>query len=257
MAKLKFTEMRIGMQCNNRINNVPAVFLEVPGCNLCCIRNDGKTCSYVNTIGKAYTTADALAYINEHQEITHIVIQGGEPLMYKKELEEFLNEAWRDGMFITIRTNGTLPMLNPLAYNYRIGLYIVDLTAKNIPEAGTKVRINNNDVVLGTSDIERMKKDNTKWLRELCMYSQDYLLLLWEDDAEDFPSKAAETVKRISVCGDPFIDKFFEMHPVNEHVVFTGSGWCDFHAQRTFDKCLATGYKFCKLSVCGDKTAPM
>lgn len=257
MAKLKFIDMYVGMQENNRVWNVPSIFLEVPGCNLCCLRPDGKTCSKVNTIGKFFTTDDALAFINDHKEINHIVIKGGEPLMYKKELEQFLDAAWRDDMFITIRTNGTLPMLNPLAYNYRIGLYIVDLTNKNIPEAGTKVKINNNEIILGTTDIERMKQDNTKWLRELCMYSNDYLLYITDSDYSGLPSKAAEIVKRISVCGDAFIDSFFETHPVNPHVVFVGSGWNSIHADCTKNICINSGYMFAKPSVCGDSCAPM
>lgn len=257
MAKLKFSELSIGMQQNNRINYVPSIFLYIPGCNLCCIRNDGKTCNKVNTIGKAYTTEDAAEFINDNKHINHIVIKGGEPLMYKKELEQFLDSIWRDDLVITIYTNGTLPMLNPLAYNYRVALYVVDMSDKNIPTAGTTVRINNNDVVLGTNDIERMTQDNTKWLRELCMYSNDYLLLVHEANEIDFKNKADEVAKRISSCEDPFIDKFFETHPVKEHIVFVGSGWSDVHVNMTYQLCIDTGYKFSKLEVCGDKIAPM
>lgn len=256
MAKLKFTKMYVDFQCNNRIYNVPAIFLEVPGCNLCCIRPDGKTCCNVNTIGKSYNTDDAIQFINEHKEISHIVIKGGEPLMYKNELEKFLNECWRDGMFITIYTNGTLPILNPLAYNYRVGLYIVDLTEKNIPEPGTTVKINNNEIILGTSDIERMKADNTKWLRELCMYSNDYLLLICEQSADNFNKKAEEVAKHISGTDDPFIENFFTSHPIKEHICFVGSGWNTWHEQITRDVALRTGYKFNKLWVCGDKCSP-
>lgn len=199
MNNLRFSKLSVGFQKNSRFYNTPSIFLQVHGCNLNCFKNKTETlCKFIDTSEANITIAEAKKFINAHNNINHIVICGGEPLLYKAELEKFLNDIWKKGMVITIYTNGTLPMLNPLSDRYRIELYVVNLCEKKLAYG---------DVIY----------DNN--LRNICLYSKDYLLQ-FNFEPKEIVKKSDEIIKEICNTDEEFLINFFNNHPVKDHVVF-------------------------------------
>lgn len=80
----------------------------------------------------------------KYPNVKHVVVTGGEPLLYKKELELFLAMIYEDDMVITIETNGTKPMLNPLSGKFKVSLYSV--SPKLSTSVGQPGTIDNHEV---------------------------------------------------------------------------------------------------------------
>ena len=219
---LKFSKLEVGFQSNNRYHNIPSIILTISGCNMKCISKDGFVCKYAYANENIYDEEDTIGFIEKNSDINHIVIKGGEPLLYKEQLEKFLNRIWRDDYIITIYTNGTLPILNPLSFKYRIALYVVNIGEKYLPKPGTKITNpeTNAEVIFGTSDIENMKPLNINMLRNICMYSNDYLLC-FRAEPRKLKQFSDKVINDICNSDDEFVNRFFENHPPKNHVVFT------------------------------------
>ena len=130
---LPVIELFTSIQGEGKYSGVPSHFLRVSGCNLRCVFKD-TVCDTPYSSFKPekslYKTMDDLVKAfkdlqTQYPNVKHLVVTGGEPLLYKKDLEEFLSLVYEDDMVITIETNGTLPILNPLGNKYRIALYSV------------------------------------------------------------------------------------------------------------------------------------
>lgn len=68
-----------------------------------------------------------------YPRIKNVVLLGDvDPLLYRKELETFLSDIYFDGMVITIITDGSQPILNPLHKNIKVDLYIIKPNMDNI-----------------------------------------------------------------------------------------------------------------------------
>lgn len=196
MNKLGFSKVELGFQKNSRYYNCPSIILTLHGCNLSC-----ENCKFTDVGDNKISQKEAKKFINSHANVKHIVIRGGEPLVYKYELEKFLNDIWRDGMIITIHTNGTLPILNPLSHKYRIALYVVNLYEKQL-----------------TDDMYYPKNmaDN---LRNICLYSKDYLLC-FDFEPEHIIGKSTEIINKICETDEEFLNNFLKIHNPKDHVVF-------------------------------------
>lgn len=245
MNKLKFAKLEKGFQSNNRFHNVPSLILTIGGCNLKCI-NNGKLCEYAFSNLNKISVTEAKKFVNDNKAINHIVITGGEPLLYKEDLERFLNDIWRDDMFITIHTNGTLPILNPLSNKYRVSLYIVNLGDKNLPEAGTKIinPMTNKEYVFGTSEVETMNTLDIDKLRNLCMYSADYLLC-FSAEPDKLESFSNSVVKEICNTNDDFLDNFLKNHSPYSHIVYRPRTMNEI--AKVQEICFETGKYYCDI----------
>jgi len=84
---------------------------------------------------------------------------------------------YEERMVITIETNGSLPMLNPLNPKFKISLYSVSpKLSTSMAKAGDKVSTPNGDKIFGTEEVERLNNTriNIKNLTDIAMYAQDY-----------------------------------------------------------------------------------
>lgn len=85
----------------------PSIFVRVAGCNLACDWCDTRYAwegdfEYVQMgVGKV------LEEILRH-DVGHVVITGGEPLLYRREIKKLCELIKSEGRFITVETNGTL-----------------------------------------------------------------------------------------------------------------------------------------------------
>ena len=134
------------IQGEGNFAGVPSFFVRTTGCNLRCVFKDSicdTAYSSFHPEKSLYSTEDELIdafkeMIKDHERVNHVVITGGEPLLQKDALKEFLTDIFkiRKDWVVTIETNGTMPILDTLSKDYRIGLYSVS------PKLGTSVDVN-------------------------------------------------------------------------------------------------------------------
>ena len=129
---IPITEIFASIQGEGVFSGEPCFFIRVSGCNLRCVFK-GSICDtpYSSFKPEKDTSIQSVedlikAFKQMHEEfprIKSVVITGGEPLLYGKELKEFLyalcDYDWFDHSWnITVETNGTMPMIedpdNPL-----------------------------------------------------------------------------------------------------------------------------------------------
>lgn len=122
-------------QGEGRYAGVPSYFIRTTGCNLRCVFKDSicdTAYSSFHPEKPLYKTKESLLeafkdLTKGHDRVNHVVITGGEPLLQRDALKEFLTDIFkiRKDWVVTIETNGTLPILDTLSKDYRIGLYSV------------------------------------------------------------------------------------------------------------------------------------
>ena len=132
---LKVNEMFCSIQGEGMYTGVPSIFVRTAGCNLRCVFKDSicdTSYTSFNPEKPLFDNWDDLMeafkkLVDENSRTNHLVISGGEPLLQKNDLELFLTKAFeiKNDWTITIETNGSLPMLNPLGKGYRVDLYSV------------------------------------------------------------------------------------------------------------------------------------
>lgn len=121
--RLPINEIFHSIQGEGKWAGVPSIFVRVSGCNLrCCFRNpeggvttcDTPYTSHSPEKPKSVAVKDAADQINEilahYPGINHIVITGGEPLLYQDGIIALLDELdkEREDLKVTIETNGTI-----------------------------------------------------------------------------------------------------------------------------------------------------
>lgn len=214
---MTFSNYYFDFQKNTRFYNVPALFLEVPKCNLNCVFNNERLCNFSDSLDNTNTliSDDDVKKIITDSGIKHIVIQGGEPLLYKTELEKFLNDIWQDDFVITVKTNGSLPILNPLNYNYKIALYDVYLRNSLQPKVGQQI----GDIIFGTKECHELKKIayNVNLLTDLIIYSNDYLINIDYDNLEYVDKLITDIYKTVE--SDELGKEIIKKRNIKNHIV--------------------------------------
>lgn len=101
-----------------------SIFIRFSGCNEKCSFCDTKY-SW-NEKGK-YSVDDIVNYINDNDDINHIVLTGGEPMIHQKEILEILHKiSFLNPKIITIETNGTIIPIEELRVKmFNFGLWSV------------------------------------------------------------------------------------------------------------------------------------
>lgn len=165
-------EMFASIQGEGKYVGQPSIFVRVSGCNLrCCFKDsicDTPYTSYDPEKSPYKTMDDVINAYNElkakYPNANHIVITGGEPLLYKDGIREFLNNVYVEyETVVTIETNGTLPPLDavPIEDEYAIDLYSIS------PKLSTSVGNAN-----GRLTTDQVINHNTKRINipNLCAY---------------------------------------------------------------------------------------
>lgn len=126
-------EMFASIQGEGMYTGVPSFFVRVSGCNLrCCFKDsicDTPYSSY-NPEKTPYKSMDDLVESfnklrKENPKINHLVITGGEPMLYKEGLKEFLSKVYEEDMIITVETNGTIEPIPAYTEDYTIELWSI------------------------------------------------------------------------------------------------------------------------------------
>uniref|UniRef100_A0A6C0EMW0 Radical SAM core domain-containing protein n=1 Tax=viral metagenome TaxID=1070528 RepID=A0A6C0EMW0_9ZZZZ len=118
--KIKIVEIFDSLQGEGKHLGKPVTFIRFWGCNLRCKFN-GKHCDtpYAVVSGAdkcdSYTPESLAKYLHHRDGPNHLVLTGGEPLMYQNFIFEFLKELYERNSkyYVEVETNGTIkPTLN-------------------------------------------------------------------------------------------------------------------------------------------------
>ena len=103
---LNIAEIFCSVQGEGIYSGIPSVFVRVAGCNLDCSFCDT---SFAKNISKAdkMSVENVLAEIKKYN-VEHVVITGGEPTLYPKELVFLCNKLSVLNKKVTIETNSTI-----------------------------------------------------------------------------------------------------------------------------------------------------
>ncbi|GAB6074470.1 7-carboxy-7-deazaguanine synthase QueE [Nautilia lithotrophica] len=113
MGHIPVSEIFYSIQGEGKYAGHPSVFVRVGGCNLKCPGFGEKGCDSYYAVDKAYKKEWKLMNVDEiKNEISkylnkkpHLVITGGEPTLFHKELHSLIE--WFEGL-VTIETNATI-----------------------------------------------------------------------------------------------------------------------------------------------------
>jgi len=103
---MRIAELFASIQGEGVLAGVPSLFVRFSGCNLRCRWCDTPYTSW-NPEGEERTIESVVQWTHEHPEYKHVVITGGEPMIFN-ELAPFSQELKRAGLHITIETAGTV-----------------------------------------------------------------------------------------------------------------------------------------------------
>lgn len=137
MNQLPISEIFYSIQGEGPTQGIPAVFLRLGGCNLNCGSGKNSTwqCDTLDVWKKSTKTSPEKLlelfiqekYLEKLSNGAHLVITGGEPLLYQNGLVSFL-EILTDHVsncFIEVETNGTIapdPILSAYISQFNVSL---------------------------------------------------------------------------------------------------------------------------------------
>jgi 7-carboxy-7-deazaguanine synthase len=114
--KIRINEIFYDIEGEGNYQGFPSLFIRVSGCNLRCYWCDTKYAYYK---GKYYAIYELLKIIKK-SPFKFVNITGGEPLLYKKEIN-FLIQNLKN-KFFTIETNGSISIKDIKADNISMDL---------------------------------------------------------------------------------------------------------------------------------------
>ena len=175
---LPVVELFTSIQGEGKYIGVPSHFVRVSGCNLRCVFKDSicdTSYASFNPEKSRYKTNEDFYEAFEQQcvkypHVRHVVITGGEPLMYKEELETFLNKFKHYHLTVTIETNGSQ---NPLSKDL-VDLYSISpKLSTSVGKSGIYQGITVTEEMIQRHDANRI---NIESLTSLITNSKDYQL---------------------------------------------------------------------------------
>ena len=229
---LPVIELFTSIQGEGKYMGVPSHFIRVSGCNLRCIFKDSicdTPYASFDPEKSPYPNMEALVSAfhqlqEQHPQVKHVVITGGEPLLYKKELETFLSMIYEEDMVITIETNGTKPMLNPLSGKFKVSLYSV--SPKLSTSVGTPGTIDGREVTQEMIDRHENTRINIPVLSDIATSNIDYqfkFVYSGRDCVSEIKNIYSRMASHIEKRGYWDYELFRKNHP-NKHTMLMPEG---------------------------------
>lgn len=252
---LGISEMFCSIQGEGMYTGVPSIFVRTTGCNLRCVFKDS-ICDTPYTsfdpVKTEYNSYDDIIndfkkLAEDNPKVNHLVITGGEPLLQAKNLEQFLRSAFeiRDWI-VTVETNGSLPMLNPIGRGYKIDLYSVS------PKLSTSV-----DKECKYLDKEQVEKHdklrlNYKNLYNIVKFSRNYqfkFVYSGEKCVEEIKNIYASMAEFVNKEDDYEFENWLRKHP-NKNTQLMPEGITNEQLANNrisaVKACLENGWRFCE-----------
>ena len=168
MQRFPIIELFSSIQGEGRYAGVPSIFVRTSGCNLRCVFSssicDTPYSSFYPEKSK-YSYNDLLKIIRDNPQIKHIVITGGEPMMYREGLLELLVEidkAVAEEKQLTIETNATCRPLSKeelsVLKKLKLSLYSLSPKLRNsLPNADDTIKLPNGETrSFSSEEIQRL-----------------------------------------------------------------------------------------------------
>lgn len=185
---MNFCELFKSIQGEGFFSGQPSIFARVSGCNLKCCFSGGSICDTAYTSFNpelsTFTENDLFELINNNPQIHHIVFTGGEPLLYRDELDELVGQIYEanEDMVITIETNGTFEPLE-----HEIDLYSISpKLSTSVPSKPCEIKIDEDTTFKFTQQIiESLNKkriDTDRLVRYCNNARQVQLKFVYSDD---------------------------------------------------------------------------
>ncbi len=253
---LPVIELFTSIQGEGKYSGVPSHFVRVSGCNLRCTFKDSicdTPYSSFTPEKSPYKNMDELVKaFRELQEtypkVKHVVVTGGEPLLYKKDLEEFLAQVYDDDMVITIETNGTLPILNPVSGKFKIALYSV--SPKLSTSVGTVGKIGDLEYTQEMRDRHDRLRINYDNLISIVTNTSDYQFkfVYSGPECEDEIIKIYKEMGKIVRKKDDQFFNFYVKHHPNKHTMLMCEGitaqQLDNKSKEAAEVCIKRGWTY-------------
>lgn len=282
--KLKFPvlEMFCSIQGEGKWTGEPSIFVRLGGCNLRCVFGNSKCDTPYSSFelespkwDTIYSAADAFIKLyDQNPTVKHVVITGGEPLLYRDQIKKFIelildsgDEEGRNFIF-TIETNGTLPAIDPWendSWNMWIDLWSVS------PKLSTSVDHNCKFLTESQRDhhnATRINIDNLasyiiaakKAIAENKDLGPDFMNDIKPDYQLKFVYSGEDSVKEIKEILDKIREQYPNLEGVNNHVMLMPEGTTNEQLQNISQECAAVcireGWRFCDrlhIRIWGDK----
>ena len=278
MSSKKFPVLEVftSIQGEGIYTGVPSVFVRVAGCNLRCVfgnsRCDTPYSSFELEKPIASTVDEVLKLVGAELEkncnVRHLVLTGGEPMLYREAIKEFYEKLILDwSIELTIETNGSLPALEmwstkadtdyDLEYDYWVDLWSVS------PKLSTSVDKQCKYLTEAQAKDHDMKRINIK---NLASYMRDHIDVQRSGISGSriqfkFVYSGEESVKEIRDIVEMVADELdVSVNYVNEHVLLMPEGTTNDQlnniAQECAEVCIREGWQFCDrlhIRIWGDK----
>lgn len=274
--KFPVLEVFTSIQGEGRWTGEPSVFVRVAGCNLRCVFGNSRCDTPYSSFELEKPITDTVegaielvkAELEKNPMVTHLVLTGGEPMLYKEAIKEFyipLIEEYE--LKLTIETNGSLPALGPWGvdydgsdedFNYWVDLYSVS------PKLSTSVDTQCKFLTVKQAEDHDKKRIN---IDNLASYWKA-ISAAWDEDG----GADAQLQLKFVYSGPESVD---EIKAIIEHV----AGKCGFNAgyfnryvmlmpegttndqlekisQECAEVCIREGWRFCDrlhIRIWGDK----
>lgn len=271
--KFPVLEMFCSIQGEGKFTGKPSIFVRVAGCNLRCVfgnsRCDTPYSSFELEKPKWNTVQEAAMAFGElfekNPKVQHVVITGGEPLLYREQIKEFLSaiQHAKNGFIITIETNGTLPAIDPWEDDEDCSNWIdlwsispklstsVDHQCKYLTEAQrdnhNKTRINIDSLTSYLGATVEANRVNSQWGPDMegCIKPSYQLKFVYS--GEDSVKEIKEILDKL-----PYVNE--------ENVMLMPEGTTNDQlskiSQECADVCIREGWQFCDrlhIRIWGDK----
>ena len=276
-TKLPIIEMFTSIQGEGIYTGVPSLFVRVSGCNLRCVFGNSRCdtpyssfeaekpiCDNVNDATKKI--ADIF---RRNPQIKHLVITGGEPMLYANAIKELISNVDAElnnySIIITIETNGTLPAFGTWSKSELDYDYVIDLWSIS-PKLSTSVDYDNKYL---TTE-QRYMHDKTRInIKNLASYVKTVLNFDIDEYEDNIPPQFQfkfvytneDSVKEIKTLLRE-IEKEVDLEEgyLNNYVLLMPEGvnneQLDNISQECVEVCMREGWRFCDrlhIRVWGDK----
>jgi 7-carboxy-7-deazaguanine synthase len=130
---MKISEIFLSFQGEGVYSGLTAVFVRVGGCNLSCKWCDTEYAIDPSAEYKQMTPEEVAGEVLKF-DTKHVVITGGEPMLYRRKLVRLTDILRKEGRYVTIETNGTI-------FTTGLRADLISISPK-LPSAGQKNAIN-------------------------------------------------------------------------------------------------------------------
>lgn len=268
-------EVFTSIQGEGKWTGMPSIFVRVGGCNLRCVfgssRCDTPYSSFELEKPIANTVYGAIALVRhefeKHPNVRHLVITGGEPMLYKEQIKVFYEAIVEEyDPILTIETNGSLPALDIWGYDYGNEdadfNYWVDLWSVS-PKLSTSVDHNRKFLTKAQADDHNAKRINIDNLASYwntikkVRFEQEndcYIQFKFVYSGEDSVTEIKEVMEKVAEKVDVPVETLYE------YVMLMPEGTNNEQLERISkecaDVCIREGWQFCDrlhIRIWGDK----